>query len=57
MINGGRGDEENILNINDQGNGFVENIVQGNNLKTDGTFLSDPLRLTGGGDTSFESQE
>ena len=47
-VSDGRGDKEIVANTNDQGNGFVENIVSGNNLSADGTFISAPLRLTGG---------
>ena len=56
VINDDKDDRDNV-NINDQGNGLVENKVQGSNLSSDGTFISAPLRLTGGGDTSFDSQE
>ena len=63
----------NVLSIHDQGNGSVENIVQENIPSVDGTLSTPlipsdkhlesnltnqaPLRLTGGGDTSFESLE
>ena len=73
-VSDGRGDKEIVANTNDQGNGFVENIVQEKNPSVDGTLISAPLippdkhlesnltnkaplRLTGGGDTSFESLE
>ena len=56
-VSDSRGDKEIVVNTNDQGNGFVENVVPGNNLSADGTFISAPLRLNGGGDASFESGE
>ena len=72
-VSDSRGDKEIVVNTNDQGNGFVENIVQENIPSVDGTLSTPlipsdkhlesnltnqaPLRLTGGGDTSFEYHE